>query len=149
MVKRGMSARDAFASALKELLTNISSIPLARQAHIAGWNYSLEKTPEIVAGVWNRVLPQELRVTADAFNDSGRTPSYLTSEEMKEIVRLRGGTLDPIKEGFDPFYEWKFITPRQSPLEIEQSKEYWGKRIAKSKKVTNRWGYGNNRYQGD
>ena len=149
MVRRGMTAKEAFGSALKELLTNLKSIPLARQAHIAGWNYALEKSPEIVAGVWNRVLPQELRVTADAFVDTGRTPEWLTDEEIKEIVRLRGGTLDPMKEGFDPFYAWKFIRPNQSHVEIEQNKKYWGKRIAMSRKTTNRWGYGNNRYQGD
>lgn len=144
-----MSTKEAFSFALKELLTNIKSIPLARQAHIAGWNYSLEKTPEITAGIWNRVLPKELRVTADAFIDTGRSPSHLTSEEMKEIVRLRGGTLDPRKENFDPFYEWKFIKPAQSHVEIENSKKYWTKRMESSQLKRNPYGYGNNRYQGD
>lgn len=149
MVRREQGKATAFGQAIKELRQDTSCIPLVRQAMIAGWNYSLTSSPELVAGIWNESLPKSLHVTADAFVDKGQEIEWLTGEEMKTIVRHRGGTLDPMKEGFDPFYQWKFIKPDQSVVKIEKNREWWNKREAVDHSDIRDRGYGKGRYTGD
>jgi hypothetical protein len=152
MVTRSMDSKDAFGASIKELRQDLKSIPLMRQAMIAGWNYALVSSAELVAGIWNESLPKHLHVSTDAFVDRGQDIEWLTAEEMKEIVRHRGGTLDPMKEGFDPFYQWKFIRPDPSLVKTEKNREWWKKRAVNKFKGwsdSHNRGYGTGRYQGD
>lgn len=140
---------EVFRKAIEELKKHPNSIPMMRQAQIAGWNVAISTMPDSVAFTWNKELPNNLHVNLDSFRDKGQTPDGLTDQEMTEIQKLRGKPIKYGEKGFDPFWTWKFVKPLQSPLEIEQNKTKWTERIRANKDSGDKYGYGNDRYHGD
>lgn len=105
------------------LQNNPDSIACLKFCRLAAWNFALHESPLMAVAAWNALLPTELKVNIDAFEDKGETPDWMTKAEMEEIRKIEGVTDDPMEKGFDPFYTWKFPQPRQSPLFIKRDKE--------------------------
>ena len=142
--------QEAFLESLELVKKFPSSIPCVRFAQINAWNYAQIYDPLKVAIAWNEELPKQVRVNEDAFVDRGINPSFLSSEEKKEVATCLGFELDPMKEGFDPFYEWRFPKPTPSPL----AEAYRAKALKeidewKKNKPHDPYGYNQGRYMGD
>jgi len=104
----------------------------------------------MIATLWNKELPKQVKVNEDAFEDRGISPSSLNSEEKAEVMKCMGKELDPMKEGFDPFYEWKFPKPTPSPLaEAHRAKALKQIDEWKKNKPHDPYGYNQGRYMGD
>ena len=142
--------KQAFKCSLELVKKFPSSIPCVRFAQINAWNYAQIYDPLKVAIAWNEELPKQVRVNEDAFVDKGINPSFLSSEEKKEVATCLGLELDPMKQGFDPFYEWRFPEVIPSPIaearmeKIRKEQEEW-----KKKKYHDPYGYNQGRYMGD
>jgi hypothetical protein len=105
---------------------------------IAAWNFSFVESPAMAVAAWNMYLPSKLKVNIDAFDDKGITPEWMTKSEMEEIRKIEGVTDNPMEEGFDPFYTWKFPQPTQSEIFIKQQKDLQKARAEYLEKYTQR-----------
>lgn len=124
-----------------------SSIPCIRLAQINAWNYAFIKCPLMIATLWNKELPKQVKINEDAFIDKGTTPSWLTDEEKKDIAQKLGMELDPMKEGFDPFYQWRFPRPETSP--IQEARDRKAMERNRNNNAHDAFGYNQGRYMGD
>jgi len=142
--------QEAFLESLDLVKRFPSSIPCIRLAQINAWNYARIKCPLMIATLWNKELPKQVRVNEDAFIDRGINPSFLSSEEKKEVATCLGFELDPMKEGFDPFYEWRFPKVIPSPIaEARMEKIRKEQEEYKKNKPHDPYGYNQGRYMGD
>jgi len=118
--------KEQFKRAIALLQKHPDSVACIAFGRIAGWNYAFEKTPLIVTEIWNANLPKKIHVGNDAFIDKGETPEWLTRSEKLEIQDYEGVPKDPHHKRFEPYYEWSFPRPIQSPrflLECDRKSE--------------------------
>jgi hypothetical protein len=120
---------EMFKRGIGLLQQNPKSQACLKFAMLAGWNFALLESPLMAYVAWNNYMPKELRVSEDAFLDKGETPDPMTRAEMEEIRVIEKVPSDAMAKGFDPFYTWKFPTPKQSHKAIFKQRE-----IEKAKK---------------
>lgn len=108
----------SFVDGLELLEKNLKSDVCLKYARITGWNFALETNPLLAAGIWNEVLPQELKIGHDAFEDKGEDIDWLSQDELHELQKIMKIPDDPHDPKFRPFWQWEMPKPKQSPLRI-------------------------------